>query len=168
MGQADSENESFSTPPVEPISPLKAMRTNVTFRHPATFVGNEEDGGGVLAASGVDWFTALLRRVPGLQLNKDLCQEDWGVVFFAQRNQKKFWIGLSAWDSDGVWAAHFHHASFAWFQWLTASGKTEMRQLLVEVHEVLNSEPVVTAVSWYEQSEISKPDPIGYPMPVGG
>lgn len=62
------------------------MRTHVTFRHPAEFVGDLEDGGGVLAVPGAQWFAALLRRVPGVEIDKDLCQEDWGVVFFARRN----------------------------------------------------------------------------------
>jgi hypothetical protein len=37
------------------------MRTNVTFRHLAEFVGDQEDGG-VLAMRGAQWFAALLRR----------------------------------------------------------------------------------------------------------
>src|SRR5947209_18063494 len=99
-----------------PVSP-REMRTNVTFRYPAEFVGDQEDGGGVLAVSGAQWFAALLRRVPALELDETFCQEDWGVVLFARRNQKKFWIGLSAWDSERAWFAHFHHGSFAWWQW---------------------------------------------------
>ena len=62
------------------------MRTNVTFRHPAKFVAfSDEDG--VLAASGAGWFVDLLRRVPALEVDDDLCQEDWGIVG----------IGLGAW-----------------------------------------------------------------------
>ena len=135
------------------------MRTHVTFRHPAEFVGDEEDGAGVLAVSGVRWFTSLLRRVPGLQLDEELCQEDWGVVIFARRNQKQFWVGLSAWDFEGVWVAHFHHRSFAWIQSLTATGKSELRRLLADVHDVLASEPVITAINWHEDGEMSKPNP---------
>ena len=88
------------------------MRTSVTFRHPAEFVGDSDDGGGILAVSGAYWFVELLRRVPRLQIDQNLCQEDWGVVVFARRNSKHFWIGLSAWNSEGAWLAHFHHGSF--------------------------------------------------------
>jgi len=144
------------------------MRTNVTFRHPAEFVGDQEDGGGVLATSGAHWFAALLRRIPGLNLDEDLCQEDWGVVFFARRHQRKFWIGLSTWDSDGHWVAHFHHGSFAWLQWFTDTGKNELRRLLTEAHSVLASQPVITEIAWHEESEMSKPEPLGFPMPVEG
>lgn len=54
------------------------MRTNVTFRHPAEFIGTEEDGGGVLAVRGADWFAALLRRVPGLELDEVFCARKTG------------------------------------------------------------------------------------------
>jgi hypothetical protein len=103
------------------------MRTNVTFRHPAEFVGDQDDGGGVLAVRGADWFTVLLKRVPDLELDEDLCQEDWGVVYFARRRHKKFWIGLSGWDSEGTWLAHFHHGSFAWLQWINSAGENELK-----------------------------------------
>jgi hypothetical protein len=144
------------------------MRTNVTFRHPAEFVGDQEDGGGILAVRGAQWFAALLRRVPALQLDEDLCQEDWGVVFFARRNQKKFWVGLSAWDSEGAWVAHFHHGSFAWLQWFSSTGKNELKRLLADFHTVLANESLVTEIAWHEESEMSKPKPAGFPTPVEG
>ncbi len=34
------------------------MRTNLTFRHPAEFVGDQENGGGVLAVHGAQWFSS--------------------------------------------------------------------------------------------------------------
>jgi hypothetical protein len=86
---------------------------------------DQEDGGGILAVSGAHWFAALLKRVQGLQLVEDLCQEDWAVVFFARRNHNKLWIGL----------AHFHHGSFASLQWFTATGKNELKRLLVGVEK---------------------------------
>jgi hypothetical protein len=144
------------------------MRTNVTFRHPAEFVGDQDDGGGVLAVSGAHWFAKLLSRVHGLELDKDLCQEDWGVVIFARRNQKKFWIGLSAWDSEGAWLAHFHHGSFAWMQWFSSAGKNELKRLLADVHDVLASEPAITEIAWHEESDMNKPQPAGFPSPVEG
>jgi hypothetical protein len=141
------------------------MRNNVTFRHPAEFVGSIMDGGGVLAVCGADWFAELLRRVPDLQIT-DLCQEDWGVVFFARRNQKKFWIGLSAWSSDGAWVAHFHHDMFAWLQRFSPSGKYELKRLLADVHYILAREQAITDIAWHEESEMSKPTPAGFPTPV--
>ena len=99
------------------------MRTNVTFRHPAEFVPLSEDDG-ILAVSGANWFGALLGRVPGLVIDDNACQEDWGVVFFVRHNQVKFWIGLSAWDETGKWLAHFHYGSFAWLRWLVTYRST--------------------------------------------
>ena len=50
------------------------MRTHVTFRHPTEFVPlSDEDG--VLAVRGAAWFAAMLRRVPGLEIDGDPCQE---------------------------------------------------------------------------------------------
>jgi hypothetical protein len=72
-----------------------------------------------------------------LPIEEDLCQEDWGVVSFARRKRKKFWIGLNAWEPEGSWLAHFHHGSFAWLQRLISSGKNEVRRLLADVREVL-------------------------------
>src|SRR5262245_4631563 len=144
------------------------MRTNVTFRHPAEFVGDQEDGGGILAVRGAQWFATVLRRIPGLQIDEDLCQEDWGVVFFARRNQRKFWIGLSAWDSEGAWLAHFHEGSFAWLQWFGYAGKSDLKRMLTDVHEALASEPAITDIAWHEESEMKKPQPAGFPTPVEG
>jgi hypothetical protein len=141
------------------------MRTRVTFRHPAEFVPlSEEDG--ILAVSGAQWFAAILRRISGIEIEKDLCQEDWGVAMFARRNRKKFWIGLSAWDAKGAWLAHFHHGSFAWFQRFSSSGKNELKCLLANVHEVLASEAAVSAIAWHEEGELNKPQPAGFPTPV--
>jgi hypothetical protein len=144
------------------------MRTNATFRHPAEFVGDQEDGGGILAVRGAQWFAELLRRVPGLQLDEDLCQEDWGVVFFVRRNQRNFRIGLSAWDSEGAWVAHFHHGSFAWLQSFRSTGKSELKLLLADFHNVLANESLVTEIAWHEESEMNKPEPSGFPTPVEG
>jgi hypothetical protein len=141
------------------------MRTYVTFRHPAEFVGDSEDGAGVLAVSGAHWFGTLLQRVSGLQIDEDPCQEDWGVVFFARRDQKKFWIGLSARDDEGAWVAHFHHGPFAWLQSFSSSGKNELECLLIDVHTVLTSESTITAIAWHEESEMSKPQRIGFSSP---
>jgi hypothetical protein len=143
------------------------MRTNVTFRYPAEFVPlSAEDG--ILAASGAQWFAALLGRVSGLQIDEDLCQEDWGVVFFARRTQKRFWIGLSAWSAEGAWLAHFHHGSFAWLQCFSPLGKNELKRLLADVHDVLASEPAISDIGWHEESAMSKPEPAGFPTPVEG
>ena len=143
------------------------MRTNVTFRHPAEFVP-VSDADGILAVDSAHWFAALLRRVPGLQIDDDSCQEDWGVVFFARRDQKKFWIGLSAWDTENAWLAHFHHGSFAWLQRFTSSGTIELQRLLSEFHAVLAGEVAVSNIKWYEESEISKAQPAGFPTPADG
>jgi len=143
------------------------MRTNVTFRHPAKFVPlSDEDG--ILAAGGAQWFAAILGRVPGLEIDDDLCQEDWGVAVSATRNQRRFWIGLSTWDADGSWLAHFHHGSLAWLQRLSSSGKGELKRLLADVHEVLATDPAISDIMWYEESEMGNPRPAGFPKPVEG
>jgi hypothetical protein len=121
---------------------------------------------GILTVRGAQWFAAILQRVPGLQIDNDLCQEDWGVVFFARRNQKRFWIGLSAWNVGGAWLAHFHHGSFAWLQRFSSSGNNELKRLLADVHDVLASEPAISQILWHEGSEMDRPEPAGFPHPV--
>ena len=142
------------------------MRTHMTFRHPAEFVPLS-DVDGVLAARGSEWFGALLRRVPDLVIDEDLCQEDWGVVFRARRGRKKFWIGLSAWDG-GVWLAHVHHGSFAWLQRFSPSGAGELKRLVADVHEVVASEAAISEIVWYEEREMSNPRPASFPTPADG
>jgi hypothetical protein len=141
------------------------MRTNVTFRHPAEFVPLSEDDG-ILAVSGAKWFGALLGRVPGLVIDDNACQEDWGVVFFVRHNQKKFWIGLSAWDEKGTWLSHFHDGSFAWLSWFGFSGQTELMKLVSHVHIVLATELLISDIAWHEESEMSKPEPASFSTPV--
>ncbi|HZW07857.1 MAG TPA: hypothetical protein VFF65_12105 [Phycisphaerales bacterium] len=123
------------------------MRREVTFRHPAPFVSTSASDEGVLAAAGAEWFAALLRRIPGLEVKRELCQEDWGVALFARRGAREFWIGLRYWD-EGVWHADFHHGSFAWLQRLRASGRGELRRLARDVNTVLAGDATVTDIRW--------------------
>jgi hypothetical protein len=141
------------------------MRTHVTFRHPAEFVGDEDDGGGILVVSGARWFADLLKRVPRLELDENLCQEDWGVVFRARHDKKTFWIGLSAWN-EGAWLAHFHHGSFAWLRSFSSAASNQLKHLLADVHDALASEPAISQIAWHEESELSKRKPMGFPTPV--
>jgi hypothetical protein len=141
--------------------------TNVTFRYPAEFVpmpGTED----ILATDGAQWFASILRSVPGLQIVDELCQEDWGVAISARRNGKQFWIGLSLGpDSDHSWLAHVHHGSFAWLQRLTPSGKSEIRRLVSDIHDSLSASSSVSAITWYEESEMAKAEPRGFAKPAG-
>jgi hypothetical protein len=144
------------------------MRNSVIFRHPAGFVPlSYEDG--VLAVSGAQWFIPLLRQVPGLQIDDELCQEDWGVVVFARRERKKFWIGLSFWpDGEHLWLAHFHHGSFAWLQRLISSRKSELQKLVLNFHETLAKEPAISDIVWYEEGTLKQANPTGFSKPSDG
>lgn len=118
---------------------------------------SEDDG--ILATRGADWFVSLLRRIDGLSVQSELCQEDWGVVVFAERAGKRFWIGLSLWPEDEqAWLAHFHHHSFAWLQRWSAAGKRELERLVGDFHSVLASESAVRDIAWYHESDMRKAD----------
>src|SRR5438309_4777513 len=135
------------------------MRTNVAFRHSAEFVSLAEEDG-ILAVGGAAWFVALLERVPGLQREAELCQEDWGVVVFVARNRKRFWVGLSAWpEGEHAWLAHIHHRSLPWLQRLTSSGKAELQRLASDFDAVLAGEPSVSSIEWYREGEMAKSNP---------
>lgn len=140
------------------------MRNNLTFRYPIEFVGVDEDGGGVLAVAGAQWFLHLLGRVEGLAVDRELCQEDWGAVAFAERNARRFWIGLSFYD-EGYWISHFHHASFAWLQRFSPSGNKELRTLIADFHNVLSANPEVSEITWYTEREMMNPNPQGFATP---
>jgi hypothetical protein len=108
----------------------------------------------------------LLSRIPRLGIDEELCQEDWGVVLFARREKKKFWVGLSMWEGPQSWLAHFHHGSFAWAQRLSSSGGRELQRLLCDVHGALASDPAVSDIRWYEENQWSKARPPCYLTPV--
>ena len=144
------------------------MRTNVIFRHPAQFVPLSPDDG-ILSVDGIGWFVSLLRQIPGLQIEPGLCQEDWGVVAFAQRNGKRFWVGLSSWpDEEQMWLVHFHHHSFAWLQRWTTSGKNELQQLVLAAHEALSGDPAVSRLAWYLERDMTKANAQGSTNPIEG
>jgi hypothetical protein len=140
------------------------MRTHVRFHHPAEFV-RLSDADGVLAIGGAQWFVLLLRRVPGLVIDDELCQEDWGVVMFAQRDGRRFWIGLNLWD-EHEWLAHIHHNSFSWLQRLSPSGKSEMKRLLSDLHGALTNDPAVSNVRWYEKRDMLRGRPHAFASPL--
>jgi hypothetical protein len=141
------------------------MHTNVTFRHTAKFVPlSDEDG--IIAVNGAQWFVALLRRVHALEIDENLCQEDWGVVLFARRNRLRFWIGLSAWNAQDTWLAHFHYGSLAWLQRFGLYGKNELTRLMADVHGALAGDAAISDIAWYEESEMHKPHPAGFPTPI--
>jgi hypothetical protein len=139
------------------------MRNHVTFAYPAEFVPVSEDDG-ILAVSGSRWFESLLRRLPGLAINQEPLQEDWGVVIYASRNRTRFWIGLSQWNHEGAWLAHFHLKS-SWLGWASASAKRELASLLSAVHAVLRSDPAVTAIAWHTEGGLDAPCPVCFPSP---
>jgi hypothetical protein len=143
---------------------MTSVRTNVSFRHPAEFVSLAESNN-ILAVDGACWFVTLLHRVPGLEIDENLCQEDWGTVIFAKRNGKAFWLGLSAWTDEGFWLAHIHHGSFAWLQAISPTGKKEMNRLVTDIYAVLTSEAAVSDIAWYEEKEMRKAEPESFPTP---
>jgi hypothetical protein len=144
------------------------MRTNVIFSHPAELAAvSTEDG--ILSADNADWFASLLRNIPRLEIEPELCQEDWGVVAFAQRDGKRFWVGLSSWpDEEQMWLAHFHHHSFAWLQKWSASGNSALQQLVLDAHAALSADPAVSRISWYHEREITKASASGSITPSEG
>ncbi len=139
------------------------MRNNVTFRHPAEFVTSEE-AEGVLVVGGAAWFSEILSRIEALVIHGEPIQEDWGVVFFTNRDGCRFWIGISAWD-EGAWIAHVHHHSFAWMQRLTPRGKGALARLANDLHSALNVDPAVTEVRWHREADMSQANPEGAATP---
>jgi hypothetical protein len=141
------------------------VRNNVTFRHPAQFVPVSAEER-ILSVKGSDWFVRLLKRIEDLTVSDELCQEDWGVVIFAARNGKRFWIGLSTWeDAEDAWLAHVHHHSLAWVQRMTAAGNLELEHLISDLHHALSATPNILDIAWYKENEMKTALPRGTPAP---
>lgn len=141
------------------------MRNNVTFNFPERFLPlSEEDG--ILSKDGAQWLVSILKTIPSLEIDPDLCQEDWGVVLRVKRNQRKFWIGLSFWpDGEQAWLVHLHHDSFAWLQRFSTTGKAELEKLILNMDDALKANPSVSNIFWYSEEEIDKPTAVGSPTP---
>jgi hypothetical protein len=140
------------------------VRTHVFFDCQIEFqaVGDAPD---VLSVSGAEWFRGLLQRIPRLKIAQQLCQEDWGVVFFAARDRCEFWIGLSVGDHEtGEWLAHCHHGSFRWRQRWSQFGRDGLRCLVVDLHQTLGQDPACTRIVWMTDREITGSLP-GSPHP---
>ena len=141
------------------------MRNNVTFCYRAEFVPVSDDDG-ILSVTAADWFVSLLRQVNDLSVRSDLCQEDWGVVVFAERAGKRFWIGLSFWpDDESTWLAHFHHHSFAWLQRWSAAGKQELDRVISDFHAVLAQDPAIRDIAWYREKDMRGADALSSTTP---
>jgi len=141
------------------------MRNNVSFCFPEEFerVSEEE---GILSVQGAEWFVSILKKIPGIQVNEDLCQEDWGVVVFVNRNEKRFWVGLSQWsDGEFSWLAHVHHNSYAWLQRWSRSGKREFDELIMSLDRVLTTDPNVSEKLWYHEKVMNRAYPRGSHRP---
>lgn len=140
------------------------MRNNVSFLYPEEFEPvSDEDG--ILSTQGAKWFVALLQQIADIQVETELCQEDWGVVIFVRRNQKRFWIGLGMCESDYAWLAHVHHHSFALYQRLSRSGNDELERLIKDLNDVLTADPKVSCVQWYREKDMNSCNPIGSRTP---
>lgn len=144
---------------------MAMIRTNVVFRYPMPFV-SWPDTDGVLSVDGAGWLVELLRQVPELDVQNELCQEDWGVVAFAERAGKRFWIGLSQWpDAEDAWLMHVHHGSFQWLQWFSSSGRLALEELVCAVAEALKKHEGITDVAWYHERAMMSANPLGAASP---
>jgi hypothetical protein len=145
---------------------LGAMRNNVSFRNPVTFISVSEEESSILSVAGAGWFVSLLKRISGLTIRDELCQEDWGVVVFAERDGKKFWIGLSPWpEGDAARLAHLHQQSGGWLKRLTGSSEHELENLAADLHQVLSTESAISDIGWYCEKDMAKAYPQRYSTP---
>jgi hypothetical protein len=141
------------------------IKNNVIFKYPERFEPvSEEDG--ILSAQGAKWFLPILKRVPGIQIDSDLCQEDWGVVIFSSLNKKRFWIGLSMWpEGENAWLVHVHHHSFAFFQRFSISGKNEIKRLIEKLNQILSTDPRASDILWFSEKNMISGNPKGSSNP---
>lgn len=141
------------------------MRNYAIFHYLPEF-GADSDEDGILTVEGAKWFLKLLRRIPEIHVDENLCQEDWGVVFFANRDCGRFWIGLSLWpDGECAWLVHLHHHAFAWLQKLSRAGREKLNRLIIDLSRVLSTDSMVTDIQWHRDSDMKKGKPQGTASP---
>jgi hypothetical protein len=137
------------------------MRNYVTFGFPTAWIPvSEEDG--ILSVSGAIWFVDILRNIPNLSIEREPCQEDWGVAIFVRYSSLRFWIGLSFWE-ENKWLAHVHVAS--WFKRLRRSGRDGISHLTVDLHRALSAEVKVNGIAWHREEEMTLSSLVGANSP---
>jgi len=137
----------------EMLSKAHFMHTDVRFFYVAPFVAAQEDEA-IFGVAGAGWFVDLLKRIPNLTVNEDLCQEDWGVIVFMQRNGKKFTVGIAPCfdrSEENEWWSQFSHAPLAWIQRASRSGNDELAKLITDFHAVLTQESAIKDIAWYDK-----------------
>jgi len=87
------------------------MQNTVGFHYPAPLVVVSESDG-ILSVAGAGWFLDLLGTIRGIDVDRKVVQEDWGVVVFARHAGRCYWIGLGTMRNH-EWLAHVHHHPFA-------------------------------------------------------
>ena len=132
------------------------MRTTVSFEYPARFVGTEADDAGVLSIKGAGWFASILGSIPELEVNPQLCQEDWGVVVFTKRRQIAFdfffWGGLAE-DPISSWVAEVRHGGLFGLQRFMTKGQQELRFLVQDFHQTLTRNTQISNLAWFTSSD---------------
>ncbi len=126
------------------------MRNTVTFQYPAPLIvvpGTED----VLSVEGAGWFLGLLGTTPGIELDQEVAQEDWGVAIFARHVGRRYWIGLSA-MGEHEWLAHVHRHPFAWRQWFSPGGREARAVLVGGVDRALRTASA-RGLKWFDESD---------------
>ncbi len=121
-----------------------------------------------LAESAAGWFVELLQKVPNLKVDTKLCQEDWGVLIFIERNGLKFFASLGIQeddDSDGYqyhWLAFFTLPDKSLFSFFGRGPKPDdqkrvLRTIVGDVAEVFSKEPQISDMLWFTDKESNEP-----------
>jgi hypothetical protein len=130
------------------------MKKAASFEYPAPFIGTDEDEGGVLSVNGARWFASILNTISGLEVDSDLCQEDWGVVIFVKRNKNPFdvflWGGMS--ETANLWIVELRYGGIFGFQRFWPDARLEFARVLHDLTEALNHDSSVSNIQWFEKS----------------
>ncbi len=134
------------------------MRTNVTFRHTAKFVPlSDEDG--IIAVNGAQWFAALLRRVQALEIDENLCQEDWGRRVICPTQ----WTKVLDWTKCVERKRHMARPLSPWFTGVVAAVRfvwqERIEAFVGRCSPALAGDAAISDIAWYEESEMHKPQP---------
>jgi len=124
------------------------MRNTVSFRFPAPLIVLSDDDG-VVSVQGAGWFLALVRTIPGLELEPAPVQEDWGVLVGARRAGRRYWIGLSSSGSEHEWIARVSHHS--WLQRFRPEGRAALVGELDRALRAANA----SSLRWFDERDLN-------------
>ncbi len=84
----------------------------------------------------------------------EITQEDWGWIFSATINRRKFWVGIGlTTDKDKRWLCFCESTILKIFKRFQSSNNANLTRLCVEIDSILNKTKDIREIKWFTERE---------------